>query len=181
MKFLFCLACPSIIMFLLQGHTIVHAQLPETRMKAYKKERNLEGNKSVDIGNDFEEKALKKFSAILNHYEVVKVGMIVQDKYCFFAASPDALLRDKGGERPGIGLLEIKCFTSANKVNFWNKYFRKSDVPYLNDQGLLKKSHRYYTQIQLTMWVTNASYAFLFIYSGVDSATVPVPYNADFV
>ena len=168
-------------MFLLQGHTIVHAQLPETRMKAYKKERNLEGNKSVDIGNDFEEKALKKFSAILNHYEVVKVGMIVQDKYCFFAASPDALLRDKGGERPGIGLLEIKCFTSANKVNFWNKYFRKSDVPYLNDQGLLKKSHRYYTQIQLTMWVTNASYAFLFIYSGVDSATVPVPYNADFV
>ena len=76
-----------------------------------------------------------------------------------FAVSPDGLIRDKTGERLGHGVLEIKCLESFEDKPIVNP-------PCLDKHGKLKNGDPWNTQIQLTAWASNSSYAILFLYSG---------------
>ena len=51
----------------------------------------------------------------------------------------------------------------------------------LDKDDQLRKSHPYYTHIQLTAWVTNSQYAILFLYNGVDYKPVEVPLDSAWV
>jgi hypothetical protein len=69
-------------------------------------------------------------------------------------------------------LLEIKCPSSCKDLPI--------NVEYIKDDEL-KKSHPYYTQIQLTMFVCNAEEAAFFVYSSVDQKCLRVPFDQAFV
>ena len=45
-------------------------------------------------------------------YEHLQVGLVVKNKFSFLGASPDGLIRDKSGRRPGFGIVEFKCLYS---------------------------------------------------------------------
>ena len=161
---------------LLQGHTIEHARGKENRLKYYQKKlkpykKKLDHIKAVKFGNDNEDKARDSFCKRNSKYEVTQVGMVVPENFPMFAVSPDGLIRDKTGKRLGHGVLEIKCLESFEDQPI-------VDPPCLDEQGKLKKNDKWNTQIQLTAWATNSSYAILFLYSGVDprsQITVEVP------
>ena len=133
--------------------------------------KKLDHIKSVRYGNNNEDKARKKFCEKHSNYEVIQVGMVVPPNFSMFGGSPDGLIRDKDGKRLGHGLLEIKCLESFEGRKI-------VDPPCLDEHGNLKKNDHWFTQIQLTAWATNSSYAILFLYSGVDprsQITVEVP------
>ena len=157
------------------GSKIEHATSADNRLKYFTEDKDLDEIPAIKYGREEEPNALNKFARVYCHYEVTKLGMVVPINYGFFGASPDAILRDKSGQRPGWGVLEIKCLYSyknqkIGKVDCLDKTLKR-----------LKKGHCYYTQIQLTMWVTQAKYGFLFLYSGVDYKLIPVPYSESFV
>ena len=116
-------------------------------------------------------KAREAFCKRNSKYEVTQVGMIVPENFPMFAVSPDGLIRDKTGERLGHGVLEIKCLESFEDKPIVNP-------PCLDKHGKLKNGDPWNTQIQLTAWASNSSYAILFLYSGEDprsQITVEVP------
>ena len=47
-----------------------------------------------------------------SNYEHLQVGLVVKNKFSFLGASPDGLIRDKSGRRPGFGIVEFKCLYS---------------------------------------------------------------------
>ena len=63
-------------------------------------------------------------------------------------ASPDGLLRHKtyNEKWPGHGIIEIKCLPSQQ-----NQKIDLDKVGYLDENHKLKRSHTYWTQIQVRM------------------------------
>ena len=79
------------------------------------------------------------------------VGLCVSGSRPWIGASPDGLLLDDvGGLR---GVLEVKCLYSQR-----NRRVRLTDVRFLtqSEPGAfrLRPEHRYYSQVQLQMFVT---------------------------
>ena len=57
----------------------------------------------------------------------------------------------------------------------------KTARTYTIKNGNLKKSHPYYTQIQLTAWATGAKYANLFLFVDNDCKFIYVPLDFEFI
>ena len=107
---------------------------------------------SIKWGREKEEDARLAFEKCFK--PVRKCGLYVSKDLPWFGASPD-----------GVGLehdflLEIKCpyiqrttkpddFSALNPAQIRNHFCEKND-----EQVSLKKSHKYYWQVQLQMWVT---------------------------
>ena len=53
-------------------------------------------------------------------YEHLQVGLVVKNKFSFLGASPDGLIRDKSGRRPGFGIVEFKCLFSFKDLPIIN-------------------------------------------------------------
>ena len=76
-----------------QAHAIIHARKDHTRVKSF------EGNQIGDIpalkfGRDMEEPARELFK-IETDYELLEVGLVIKDKKCWLAASPDGIIWNK--------------------------------------------------------------------------------------
>ena len=123
----------------------------------FQKKKDIGHLKGVKFGNDNEEKALTQFTEVTN-YQLLKVGLVVPDKFWFLGVSPDGLIWNDS--RSGFGIVEVKCLecdaTDGKIVN-------RSE---LDENEQLKDTVGWYTQIQLTGWATKAEYAILFLYSG---------------
>jgi len=77
-------------------------------------------------------------------------------------------------QRPGFGILEIKSLHSKQDQPL-------TDLKCLDEYDQLLKRNPWYTQIQVTAFVTNASYAILFLYNGIDRKIVEVPLDSTWV
>ena len=97
--------------------------------------------------------------------------MVIPDKFPWTAVSPDGLIKHDDG---GMTLLEIKCIFSF-------KDSKIGDLPFLDKDGKLKKSHTYYTQIQLGMHLCNCEDAILFLYTLKDQKVINVKRDTQFV
>ena len=87
----------------------------------------------------------------------------------WLCASPDAIIKTTLGE---LIVLEIKCPSSCAGQSI--------SVPYLiNDQ--LKKSHQYYTQIQIQLFCCNLKSAQLFVYSDIDFKLINILRDDEFL
>jgi len=93
--------------------------------------------------------------------QVSKTGLRICHGNTWLGASPDALI-----DCPchGHGVIEVKCPYS----------FRDTTVPdmltspkcCLGDDGTLKRTHQYYTQLQIQMFVYNVQFGVLLLYIG---------------
>jgi hypothetical protein len=64
---------------------------------------------ALKYGNDNESNARQKYCEVRPNSEVVQCGLVIKDKFDWFAGSPDGIVRLKTGSSDGFyGLLEIK-------------------------------------------------------------------------
>jgi len=98
----------------------------------------------------------------------IQCGLIIHAKYPWLCASPDSLVLSKEGDIYKV--LEIKCPISCKKkpiVNDETGVLNLSYLKYENGKIILKKSHQYYTQCQILMFVTGLRSCDLFIYNSI--------------
>ncbi|XP_077520322.1 uncharacterized protein LOC144130216 [Amblyomma americanum] len=98
--------------------------------------------------------------------EVSETGLFLSRKHSFLGASPDGLVKCKCCEPR---LLEIKVPVKVE--DFAKTQFR---------DGQLKKSSKYYTQVQVQMGVTGLDFCVLFVYSKEKCVQILVPFDSDF-
>ncbi|XP_049271313.1 uncharacterized protein LOC125758313 [Rhipicephalus sanguineus] len=111
---------------------------------------------------------------------VLQVGLIVHLTQPWLCASPDGLF--KVGDN--TALLEIKCPYSRKDDIIIDAEREISFVKYIVYEGgqlKLRKRHPYYTQIQLSMYVTNTHECFFFVYTNKHSVTTVVPRDDGFL
>ena len=94
--------------------------------------------------------------------EVFEVGIITKKSQPWLCASPDGIAFSKDGE---LSILEVKCPSSCAG--------KEIKVPYL-ENGRLKKSHPYYTQIQVQLYCSELKSALLFVYSTAEHKLVKI-------
>lgn len=104
--------------------------------------------------------------------KVYTIGLVIKIAQPFLATSPDGIiLEDKS-------LLEIKCPVTCKNSIIVDRESNTSNVPYLffNSKGKieLKKSHIYFTQIQVSMYVTGLTKCHFFVYSKNDNVHLEI-------
>lgn len=150
-----------------KAHIISKGRHPETRQKYF-------FSKSVDhqnlvFGRETEPKAKERYKELTSNC-VIDVGLVIRSDQSWLSASPDGLFLNADGN---LGVLEIKCPISCKDLPI--------TVDYLDTNFHLKKSHSYYSQVQILMYVTGAKFCHFFIYSSVDSKLVIVNYDENFL
>ena len=115
--------------------------------------------------------ALEKYKQITQN-QVFESGMIVRCDMCYLGASPDGLV--KCGEEWLI--LEIKCPSSCKDKEIVVEYL---EIGSRKGQQL-KKSHPYYTQCQVLMYVCKVKKTHFFVFSSADYKLITVDYDHDF-
>ena len=117
---------------------------------------------AVVWGRNQEEKALASYSDSMKehlNFTVKRTGLTVSEEYPFLAASPDALL---SCDCCGTGVVEIKC-PFKYKSSLTGAINDKSFC--LDENMMLKKSHKYYSQVQLEMHVCKVSFCDFFVWT----------------
>jgi putative phage-type endonuclease len=151
-----------------KAHRIYRARADHKRVEYFMNMKSLDGIEAVEYGLQMEPVAFQKYVEVSGN-NVIQTGLVVKNGVWWLAASPDGMMKEDNGD---LKVLEIKCpFSNAKKA---------IDVPYLNKDGMLKKSHQYYTQIQMQMYCCNAKKADLFIFSSEDYKIVPIPFDQEF-
>jgi hypothetical protein len=91
-------------------------------------------------------------------------GLYVKCDHPYLAASPDGLFTCKCCDPATV---EIKCPYSVRNDNIMEKdVYRHVDFLEEHDGSpRLKRSHRYYTQVQAQMWVCGASHSFFVVWT----------------
>ena len=88
-------------------------------------------------------------------------GLFVKADYPYLAASPDGMFSCRCC---GHATVEVKCpYSVRNESLFEKEVFKR--VEFLEDhngQPRLKRSHKYYTQVQAQMWVCGVSHCFFY-------------------
>ncbi len=122
---------------------------------------------SMRYGMEMEKKAREKY-VLVTGKQVLESGLFVRASQPWMAASPDGIVIGKQETR----MLEIKCPSSCQDG--------KIEVDYIQENNL-KKSHMYYTQVQLQMYVTNTCICDFFVFSEADYKMLEVPIDHDFL
>ena len=115
-----------------------------------------------------EPKAREKYEEAQNA-KVLECGLVVCPEQPWLACSPDGVILDSLG-RPIV--LEIKCPIRCQDDLIL--------VNYISD-GELKKSHEYYFQVQLQMYLCKADMCHFFVFSMADSKLIKIPFDKDFI
>jgi len=112
--------------------------------------------------------------------KVLNVGLIISLSQPFLACSPDGIIMNQNE----VELIEIKCPSSCKDdiiVDFINY---SSKVPYLifNEKILeLKENHKYFTQIQVSMYILNIKTCHFVVYSSKDCVHLIIGKNENFL
>jgi putative phage-type endonuclease len=149
-----------------RAHSIVNARKKETCLK-YFFESSFD-SENLRYGRETEPIAKTAYQNLTLN-EVIESGLVIKSQKPWLCASPDAIVKDRSGE---LIILEIKCPSSCK-----NKPIR---VPYISDNDL-KKSHPYYTQVQVQMFCCNLKQAHFFVFSDLDFKLITVKRDDDFL
>lgn len=132
---------------------------------------------AMAYGVNNEAKARAKFEN-LTGYKVENCGLIVKMNQPYLAASLDGIILDD------MSILEIKCPFSCKNSEIINRRVKKSYVSYLiyvEDDVTISKSHMYYTQVQMQMYVSNTTKCHFFVWSSIDQVHVIVERDEEFL
>ena len=151
------------------------ARKDETRIKYFVNSNNFSGNEATTYGLIMEPLARKKFEEVTDH-SVVEVGLIVRPGFDFFGGSVDGIFLNKNGE---LCNLELKCPLKCKDQEIEMDYLERV----LDDGSLktkLRKTHSYYTQVQLQMFATRAKISHFFVYSNCDYKHIVIDFDESF-
>lgn len=111
--------------------------------------------------------------------QITETGLVVMGTQPWLCCSPDGLVK-VGND---VMVTEIKCPHKCSNGVIMDDA-GKSSVEYLelqDGQVTLKKSHAYYTQIQVQLYILNLSKGILFVYSPKQTVTVTVARDDSFL
>ncbi|XP_065164667.1 uncharacterized protein [Atheta coriaria] len=133
-------------------------------------------------GIEMEPNAASKFEE-LTGLAVHRVGLIISKKQPFLACSPDGIIDNHGI----FELLEIKCPSSCKDSKIIDLEARQIKVPYLifeNDSGneiTLKRVDKYFTQVQVSLYVLGLNSCHFFVYSLEDHVHIIIQRDEQFL
>lgn len=154
------------------SHSIFRARSDKNRMMYFLSNSGSASGKSclaaINYGREMETEARKKFEEISGK-KIHESGLVVRSDVPFLGASPDGIILDTNG----ISVLEIKCpFKCKDSI---------INVDYIDEKKQLKKSHQYYTQVQMQLFCCNSEICYFFVYSSVDYVIVSIPREQEFI
>ncbi len=133
---------------------------------------------AVKFGRKYEPVAISAYSdAMMDHedFSFKECGLFIDSTFPLFGATPDGLRKCKCCDE---GLLEIKYAYKHKDSNI-------SDISdpnfYLDSDNKLKKSHRYYTQVQFQMYACGKAFCDFVVYTQKSVMWQRVLYDHDFV
>ncbi len=145
---------------------IAKGRRKELRVKYFLE--NLRPTRGMIYGKDMEPVAREQYKVLFKK-EVHEAGLIVNQTVPWIAASVDGLIFEDDGS---VTVLEIKCPSSCQDDQI--------DVDYIVN-GSLKKSHQYYTQVQVQMLLCHSKKCHFFVFSMADHVLVEVPFDQEFI
>lgn len=91
-------------------------------------------------------------------------GLFVKPDHSYLAGSPDGIVTCKCC---GVGTVEVKCPYSVRNSNIHIKevYSKTDFIEEFNGHPRLKRTHKYYTQVQAQMWAVGASHSFFIVWT----------------
>ena len=137
---------------------------------------------SIRFGVVNEEKAKVQYSDAMKSehggFNIRDSGLVVDTTFPLFAASPDGV---RTCECHGEGLVEVKC-------SYKHKDMHPADIPeidahfYLDADTLaLRKSHRYFTQVQFQMYICEKQFCDFVVFTNKGIFCQTIYYDPDFV
>lgn len=120
---------------------------------------NFTGNIFTRYGNENEVNAIKDFEKIMGQC-VVSCGLFIHQDYPFLAASPDGLIGDDA-------LVEVKCPYKAKDLTP-EEAIKQKQVQFAifeNGSFTLKRSDKYYYQVQGQLFVTGKEYCYFIVWT----------------
>ncbi len=145
---------------------IAKGRRKESRIKYFLED--IHPNRSMAYGLKMEPAAREQFKVLFNK-EVMDCGLVVNSTLPWLGASPDGIIQEDDGS---FSILEIKCPSSCEDDQI--------AVDYIVN-GSLKKSHAYYTQVQVTMLLCKAKICHFFVFSMADHVHLIVEFDYEFV
>ena len=147
----------------------------------------------MQYGLDNEDLALEKYKKQVPAAQVRKCGLFISTENGELAASPDAISTINGEKR----VVEIKSLSASRHMTPWEavKFKQKQNsfalhevtVPCKGSKKMithirLKKTHRYYNQVQMQMAITGAKMCHFVVFTNKNCNVliVPVPFNQTF-
>lgn len=150
-----------------KGHKISGGRMPTTQLKYFNESPN-PGLKALAYGREMEPFAVEKFTE-KNGLKLERVGLCIKPDQPWLTCSPDGLILEDNGS---VSLLKIKCPVSCEG--------KPIKVDYVMN-GQLKKSHAYYGQVQLSMYVLNLTKCYFYIFSEVDTHLLTVSKDDQYI
>ncbi|XP_049519214.1 uncharacterized protein LOC125943750 isoform X2 [Dermacentor silvarum] len=134
---------------------------------------------ATSYGKQMETEARAELSTALGAV-IHEVGLFIHPEQPWLCCSPDGILDSDGR----MYLVEIKCPFSLKDKKLIDHEHEESFVPYIhyvNGQLRLKKTHQYYSQMMIMLYILGIGEAFLYIYSSQQSITVCVQRDEAFL
>ena len=133
-------------------------------------------NEAMEYGIREEKNALNAFFEIFKEShlnpEIINTGLIVYDRAPYIAGTPDAILKCECCTE--LYLVEIKCpFRLAQcGTGGWKI------LEYFDEHGDLKKSHTYFSQLNLYLGITGIKTAYFVVYARGDTIIREIDFDA---
>lgn len=150
------------------AHRIVKARSSATALKYFS--GSTPENNYLKYGREMEPIALQKFIEITN-FDVVASGLVISRNQPWLCGTPDGIFLDSNGK---LCCLEIKC-------PYNSRISPEIEANYILSRSSLKKTHQYFTQVQLQMYLTNSQNCHLFVFSPSDYVHLIIQRDDEFL
>ena len=136
---------------------------------------------ALKYGREMEPIAATKFIDIFSKtHKNIKVdtcGLYLHSSFPFIGASPDGIVHCSCCES---ACLEIKCPYSINYTSPTNLDLKLPYLKFESDKFSLNKNHKYFTQCQLQMAVTNTKKCYFFVWTSHGYIVDEIDFDKEF-
>ena len=141
----------------------------------FEEETQLPGVTALDHGQQSEPAATEDYMSAMQRLghsglEVFRVGLCLHPDHEYIAASPDRLVYDPASDPHIHGLLEVKCPLTLYQQDLTPREACEQIESFCcqvtSGEVRLKRSHRYYTQVQGQLGVTGLTWCDFVIWAG---------------
>ena len=111
---------------------------------------------------------------------IFKSGLVISPESPYLGASPDAKVIDPGCSKP-FGLSEVKCPETKYLVTPLDACSdRNFFLEEVHGNPKLKRTHKYYAQVQGLMGVTGARWCDFVVYTSKGMSIKQIPFDVQF-
>ena len=148
-----------------------------------KLQRNFFGNTATCYGLDHEAEALAEYVALQQQsdpdYSVQASGLVISCDVPYLACSPDGIVSTSSGQ----GLVEVKCPYRCRSADLYQVTRDQQSffLELIDGKLSLKRGHKYYYQVQMSLMVLDLEWADFVVWSPHDLFIERICRNNDFL